>query len=613
MCGLAGIFSFHPNGPKIDRDELYKIRDAQFLRGPDAAGAWFSSDDRLAFGHRRLSIIDLSSQADQPMVSTDGTNAIVFNGEIYNYGILREELITAGESFNTNSDTEVILKGYCRWGLDVLSRLRGMYAFAIWDDQLSRLFLARDPYGIKPLYYSNDGRAIRFASMVKALGEGTLHTRELDPAGVVGFLMLGSVPEPFTMFRAIRALGAGEYLLVGANGASEPVVYASVGKVWQNAAENPVIAEKDELQQRIDNAVSDTVYHHMVADVPVGAFLSAGIDSATLVGKMSALAKDPLKTITLGFTDFRGTHDDETVLAAKIAQSYKTQHETHWVTEEEIEHDLPLIFDAMDQPSIDGMNTWLVSKIAHERGLKVAVSGVGGDELFGGYEHFQQLPKWRMKHRQMQKIPGALQAGYWLTRLGASMRLLSPKLPMLIRHGSEYPGLYFARRGLFMPWEIEHLIGKDMAAAGLEKVQPLDVVKSGVETVPGVDFAAIAALESTCYLKNQLLRDSDWASMAHSLELRTPLVDYHLLQKLAPYMVVENRPLRAKQGLAAVLHPSLSDELLHRRKSGFSIPMDKWLTDLEIMDGWRGFHYLAGVRSHWSRRMACSLLSRYIQ
>jgi len=613
MCGIAGIYAYHPDAPSVDRRELVRIRDAQVTRGPDALGAWYSKNERVALGHRRLSIIDLSADANQPMDCEDSNYVIVFNGEIYNYRVLRSELIADGFIFKTQSDTEVLLKGYQHWGKGLLQKLRGMYAFAIWDGTRSEILLARDPYGIKPLYYSTDGYTLRFASQVKALLQGQLHTLQLDPAGIAGFLMMGSVPEPYTIYSAIHSLGAGEYLLVDGNGIKKTKSYFSITDVWRNAESAPKIATEKEIEQVMDCALRDTVDHHMVADVPVGAFLSAGIDSGALVGLMSEKNQRPIKTVTLGFADFRGLHNDETILAEEMAKLYGTTHETHWVSNKEVEQDLPLVLDAMDQPSIDGINTWLVCKVAHQRGLKVVASGVGGDELFGGYDHFDQLPRWHKNNKLLSLVPGARQISYHLFKGLVKAGLFPAKTPALVRYGESYHGLYLTRRGLFMPWEISNLIGPDMAKAGLEKLAPPEFIKKALGQMPKEDYAIVSALESVWYLRNQLLRDSDWASMAHSLELRTPLVDIYLLKSLAPYLVRANRSPKRKTVFAKVPRPALPDHVVNRKKSGFTLPMEKWIAENEIFSNWRSFPAVTRSKCHWSRKMACALIARNLK
>ena len=291
MCGITGIYSYHSAAEIVDHDELIRMRDHMARRGPDGSGEWFSKDRRVGLAHRRLAIIDLSDTAAQPMQDTDGRHIITFNGEIYNYELLRQRLEQNGHVFRTHSDTEVLLHLYAEKGEAMVDDLRGMFAFAIWDTDRKALFLARDPYGIKPLYYADDGRQFRFASQVKALHAGGGVSNEPDPAGWTGFYLFGSVPEPFTTYRQISALPAGSTLWVNEGGPQTPKRYFSIAQTWQEAEvltsagrAHSSLPDNGERAAAIADALRESVRHHLVADVPVGSFLSAGIDSGALVG-----------------------------------------------------------------------------------------------------------------------------------------------------------------------------------------------------------------------------------------------------------------------------------------------------------------------------------------
>ena len=349
-------------------------------------------------------IIDLSDRASQPMTSEDGRFVVVFNGEIYNYPQLRAELETDGARFRTTSDTEVLLHLYARHGAEMVHRLRGMFALAIWDEARRCLFLARDPYGIKPLYTANDGWTFRFASQVKALLAGGHVSRDPEPAGMVGFHLFGSVPEPFTLYRDIRALPAGHTQWVDAAGPREPKPFANLAEVLAKGAANPV--PEAELPKRVRAGVLDSVRAHLLSDVEVGVFLSAGIDSGALLGLMRDAGQREIRAITLAFEEFRGTPEDEAPLAARVCKQYGARHIVRHLSQQEFVDDLPLILEAMDQPSIDGVNAWFVSKAAKEAGLKVAISGLGGDELLAGYPSFLDLPRWRRQFGLLAAVPG---------------------------------------------------------------------------------------------------------------------------------------------------------------------------------------------------------------
>src|SRR4051812_48183476 len=302
MCGLNGIFAYHPAAAAPDQAELIATRDAMQARGPDGCGVWRSAEGRCALAHRRLSILDLSDRAAQPMLSDDGDLAIVFNGEIYNYPALRRDVETQGVHVRTSSDTEILLHLYARHGPMMVHHLRGMFAFAIWDRRRNGLLLARDPYGIKPLYTANDGWTFRFASQVKALLAGGKLSRDPEPAGIVGFQLFGSVPEPFTLFRDIRALPAGCTQWIDSIGPCEPKRFTNLAALLAEGARKP--ASPADLPSRVREAVFDSVKGHLLADVEVGVFLSAGVDSGALLGLMRDAGQSHVPAITLAFDEF---------------------------------------------------------------------------------------------------------------------------------------------------------------------------------------------------------------------------------------------------------------------------------------------------------------------
>jgi asparagine synthase (glutamine-hydrolysing) len=574
MCGINGIFAYHYAANPIDRAELQRTRDHMAARGPDGKGEWISSDSRIAFGHRRLSIIDLSDRAAQPMVSDDGKLIVTFNGEIYNHLSLRKELEAEGVRFRTTSDTEVLLHLYVRNGEALVHRLRGMFVFAIHDTVRRTLLLARDPYGIKPLYYVDDGWTFRFASQVKALLVGGAVSRDPEPAGLVGFYLFGSVPEPFTTYRAVRALPAGCTLYVDRIGAGAPRPYYSISGILHDAERD---APANGIQgEEIREALLDSVRHHLIADVRVGAFLSAGIDSSALVGLMRDAGQQEIQTVTLAFEEFRGTPADEAPLAEEVSRLYGTRHVTRVVGEAEFQAELPRILEAMDQPSIDGVNTWFVSKAARESGLKVAISGLGGDELFGGYPSFIDLPR-LVKHFGFTRyVPfiGKLSrqiASSFNRQLG-----FHPKMAGIVELGGTWPGAYLLRRGLFMPWELSSLLDENMVARGLERLIPLEQIEAVIRPLPRTPFAKVAAMESSLYMRNQLLRDTDWSAMAHSLEVRVPLVDSVLLERCARFA---GHGALNKRVLAAAPATPLPPGVVNRAKTGFATPIVRWMAD----------------------------------
>ncbi len=605
MCGIAGIHAYHYAANSLDGEELVRIRDHMAARGPDGKGAWVSEDGRTGLAHRRLSIIDLSEAGAQPMASADGKLVVTFNGEIYNYRALRKDLETRGCVFRTRSDTEVLLHLYAMKGEGMAADLRGMFAFAIWDAARERLFLARDPHGVKPLYYADDGWTFRFASQVKALLAGGGISRDPEPAGWAGFYLWGSVPEPFTTYRGVRCLEAGATLFVDRVGPRAARRYFSIAATYRDAeaAAAPRRGAR-EIESEVRAALLESVRRHLVADVPVGAFLSAGVDSGALVGLMRDAGQADIQTVTLAFEEFRGRADDEAPLAGEVARTYGARHATRVVTEREFHADLPRIVAAMDQPSIDGVNAWFVSKAAHELGLKVAVSGLGGDELFGGYPSFRDIPRRAAWLSLPSRAPFLGRAMRWALSGAASSFLgVHPKAAGLLELGGSAEGAYLLRRGLFMPWELDCVLDRDMVREGLARLAPLARVAAELDPRPRTAFARVATLESALYMRNQLLRDTDWASMAHSLEVRVPLVDSTLLRRLAP-VLAGGGPAAGKAALAASPARPLPEAVLSRRKTGFATPIATWLERGGRTRSYAEIPLLAAANCPWSRRWA---------
>jgi asparagine synthase (glutamine-hydrolysing) len=537
--------------------------------------------------HRRLSIIDLSEAGVQPMATPDQSVRVVFNGEIYNYRELRNGLEHRGHRFQSQSDTEVLLHLYREYGEAMMERLRGMYAFAIWDQVRQRLLLSRDPFGIKPLYYADDGKTLRFASQVKALVAGGSVDTSPQPAGHAGFFLWGYVPEPYTLFRGVQALPAGSTLLQDHQGNSRVKSFCAIPAELAKAYEagKGSALDKEAVQDELGQALADSIKHHLVADVPVGVFLSSGLDSTTITA-LAAQGQRQLHSITLGFQELRGSACDETAFAAKIAARYGTIHQTRWITREDFTGDYQRILEVMDQPATDGVNMYFVAKIAAAAGMKTALSGLGGDELFGGYDSFRDVPRMARILSPARGLPGL---GRMFRRVAAPVlkRFTSPKYAGLLEYGGSLAGAYLLRRGLFMPWELPEIMDPDMARAGWQELQPLVRLE---ETIPhpSEDFLTVSALEMVWYMRNQLLRVADWAGMAHSLEIRVPLVDIVLLRQVAPLLATKHRP--AKLDMAGTLKIPLPTEVLNRPKSGFLVPVQRWLAAASGQGGGRGDH-----------------------
>lgn len=572
MCGIAGIFAYADSAPGVERADLVRVSAALARRGPDGEGLWQSPDGRAGFAHRRLAIIDLTERGAQPMATPDGRFVVTYNGEIFNHAALRRELEGEGCVFRSTSDTEVLLQLYARHGAAMVRRLRGMFAFAIWDRDLRSLFLARDGFGIKPLYYADDGRTLRFASQVKALLRMGSVDAAPEAAGAVGFLLWGCVPEPFTLHRGIRALPAGCTLTLRAGSAPRIEAHFDL-RAELVEAQGRARAFREPDREELHDYLRESLRHHLVSDVPVAAFLSSGIDSNLIVNLAAEEPGVTVRTITLGFEQYRATGDDEVPLAERSAAALGAEHRTHWMRREDFEEDRSALLEAMDQPSTDGVNTWFVCRAAARQGLKVALSGLGGDELFGGYPSFRQVPR----IARWLKLPAAVPLLGRLAR-AAARRLLpasvSPKFAGLLEYGGTMEGAYLLRRALFMPWELREALDPVTMHVGLERLRTLPALAASIE---GIDEpkAAVAALETGWYMKNQLLRDADWAGMAHSVEVRVPFVDVTLFRQLAPWIVSCTPP--GKRDAAAALRRPIAAEILERRKSGFSVPVSEWV------------------------------------
>lgn len=588
MCGFAATYHF--GGGRVDQARLARISHAMRTRGPDASGAWASEDGRVGMAHRRLSIIDLSEGGAQPMTDPSGRFALVFNGEIYNYRALRLEMECDGHVFRSDSDTEVLLALVGRQGAGGVARLRGMYAFALWDSVEQSLLLARDPYGIKPLYYSVEGSSVTVASQVRALlAGGGIDTRE-EPAGHVGFFLYGAVPDPYTLYRGIRSVPAGATISVTPDGVQSARCFASLTQEFKRVEGSPSTVGAAEADDMLREALRDSVAHHLVSDVDVGVFLSSGLDSTT-VAALAAEADGRLRTVTLGFEEYRGTLHDEAPLAEAVAAHYGADHQTVWIDKNTfLEHEERFL-GHMDQPSFDGLNTYFVSHAAAQAGLRVALSGLGGDELFGGYPSFEELPRLVSIVSRM-RLPGAVGRGLRTLSAPALSRFTSPKYAGLLEYGSDLGGAFLLRRGLYMPWELTNVLDPDLVKLGWEDLNPRYSLN---ETLDGLttDRLKVTALESQWYMRNQLLRDSDWASMAHSLEVRVPLVDWELLKAIAP-LLTGSSPI-TKQRAARSPARELPPDLLRRPKTGFTTPIRNW--SLERLNGSRQER---GLRS-WTR------------
>lgn len=614
MCGLVAIYHYHRDANAVSSEELVAIQDALKPRGPDGSGIWFSDDGRVGLAHRRLSILDPSEAGAQPMSTDDGRHRIVFNGEIYNFRELRRELEGHGCRFRTQSDTEVLLYAYRIFGREMVARLRGMYAFAIWDEYKKGLFLARDHFGIKPLYYHDNGTSVRIGSQVRALIAGGQISTTQEAAGHVGFFVWGSVPEPYTLYRNLYALPAGHTLWIDRDGPRDPECYFDVADAFRQAAQNPTPHRDNVIA--VTEALRGSVQAHLVSDVPVGVFLSAGLDSGTIAALVSERSQH-LHAITLGFAEYANTAGDEVPLARTLAEHYGFRQDVEMLTQEQFVAELDHVLQSMDQPSIDGINTFFVARAAAQHGLKVVLSGIGGDELFCGYPGFAGIPRLVSTMRGASRIP-ALGNAWRMVSAPLVKRFTSPKYAGLLEFGGSYAGAYLLRRGLFMPWELPRFLDRDMVREGWARLNPVMRINQNVHDIR-TPSATISAMELSLYMRNQLLRDADWAGMAHSLEIRVPWVDIEVFKALLP--LFNGEPPTKRLMVQAAAKP-LPDAILKKGKTGFSIPVESWLgahTGERSERGYRGWAQFVAERfrigdpsvSRKSRRVFALLTDAY--
>ncbi|MBF0193034.1 MAG: asparagine synthase (glutamine-hydrolyzing) [Magnetococcales bacterium] len=612
MCGIVAVYNYG-GGSGVDRDDFCSMVGAMEHRGEDGGGVWYHKQGRVALGHRRLATIDIHPRSNQPMVGVGGDHVVSFNGVIYNYLALSKSLISKGYIFKTNSDTEVLLALWHMYGQEMVNYLRGMYTFAIWDSALKGMFLARDPYGIKPLYYADDGYCLRVASQIKILLHSKAISKQRDVGAEVGFMLFGSVPDPFTIFRDIKALPAGSTVWIDSSGVGLPKSFYNLPAQFAKLAPQGITIKS--AQEKIRLALLDTLSNHLTTDATVGLFLSGGIDSGVLLALLSELGKDNMQTVTLAFDEFLSKQNDEVKIAQSVAKHYNMDNKTHTVTQKDFKEDWPEILKHMDQPSIDGVNSWFVSKAAKKMGIKVALSGIGGDELFGGYPSFADIPRLNRWFFIPAKIPGL---GRVFRQVMARFLLpntsLSPKLAGMVEYGGTKEGAYLLRRGVFMPWELPNLLGLEKTLEGLDRLNPLGNIQQIAQAIPKSinSYAAIASMESSLYLKNQLLRDTDWASMAHGLEVRTPLVDTTLTKTVAPLLNTYGSQLLGggKPGLVNSALKPLPINVLTRKKTGFEVPLNFWMQNSAEFKQTLRVPALASSGCHWSRRMAYYLLQR---
>ena len=618
MCGITGIINF--NNAPISENVLIGMSNALSHRGPDDTGVYINKIKTVGLAHKRLSIIDPSSAGHQPMCNEDGTLWITYNGEIYNYPDLRNRLKNSGHTFKSNSDTETIVHAYEEWGIEALLRkLRGMFTFAIYDTKSQRLIIARDRLGIKPIYYSHNNDTVIFASEIKAILKFNSVLKKIDFQSAGLFLLHGSIPAPKTIYKGISALEPGHFLAINRNGLRKKRYY-DPRKTFSDTSLLK-ISEEDAVE-RVRSCLNETIKCHLISDVPVGAFLSGGIDSTAVAALMREAEHKPIKTVSIVFPD---TPYDEAKYAKLAARRFETEHVEIEVNGKNMIEHLDKILGSMDQPTINGVNTYFVSWATAQAGLKVAMSGVGGDEIFGGYPSFTQIPKLYNFLRVLSWVPFGRKAACSIVK--NYEKSVMAKLYSMLSSAPSIPDIYLNYRGVFTQEQIKKLLRPDIAREALEDIEPCSFLPDCSKT--NSKFNQVSLLEITSYMRNQLLRDTDVFSMAHSLEVRVPFVDHILVELLAKisvkYKAKKDTP---KMLLIKALNKKLPEEIIFRPKMGFTFPFDLWLRKelknivVEKLNKSHIFNLAYRERLlkdyfdnrlHWSKIWTCFVLSNWLE
>ncbi len=561
MCGIAGALGV------TDNQLIERMTIALAHRGPDDGGYYVNPAQQVTLGHRRLSIIDLSPAGHQPMSYADGRFWITFNGEIYNYQEIKADLQQLGRQISSASDTEVILAAYAQWGAAAVPRLRGMFTFAIWDEQEQSLFLARDRFGIKPLLYAQLDNVFLFASELKSLLASNLVSRQVDYQAIWDYLSFGAVPQPRTMLAQVKALLPGHTMLVQPGRVSTQRYWdiaEDTASLRSQLAQLPYPQAVQQLRQQLETATR----YHLIADVPVGAFLSGGVDSTAVVGLMSQLVRQPIKTYSIGF-ETRHSHLSELKWAKIAAQRFGTDHTEVIITADEVAGTFDRLITAIDQPSLDGTNTYFVSQ-ATRQGVTVSLSGLGGDELLAGYPHFRHFAR------------GNALAPNGVNRFKAELLQLNQYLP----------GRWRSPTAMLLASPLERLSSLRLLMSDAEKQQAIapgfqqkfaaQAVSARYQPYLRSNLDAVAQLsyvELGSYMVDTLLRDADTMSMAHALEIRPVLLDHVLAEFVfslpAPYKL---NGTTGKRIFIDALTDILPASIVHRPKMGFELPLFAWLS-----------------------------------
>lgn len=573
MCGISGFIS------ATRQDTLAVVATMSHAlrhRGPDQEGQWQNDARTVAFGHTRLSIIDLSELGRQPMCDPESGVTLAFNGEIYNYRELRRELAQLGHSFRSQSDSEVLLRGYIEWGNDVVAKLRGMFTFGIWDPRLQEVLIVRDRLGIKPLYWAATGDGFLFASEIRALLSTGLVKRHLDPAGLASYLWHGFVPGPHTIISDVQRLDPATLMRIDTTGR-----ILEERRYWQLESCDEKLPA-DEARANSKSHLERALAEHLVSDVPLGVFLSGGVDSSVVAAIAQRQSDRPITTYNIRFDE---EAYDESVYARQIAAQIGSDHRELTLTESTFQLQLDDALASLDQPTFDAINTYFVSRAVREAGITVALAGTGGDELFGGYQSFTDLPKASRFTRAMAGLPASLN-GLTGDLLDAVVNRDAGEVRPQVRWG-KIKDLVAARGDLLPLYQVSYaLFSRDFlhtlclkppsaCAWGLLD-NTFKNVSQSIDNKENI-LENISRLELGSFLGERLLPDTDAASMAVALEARVPLLDHAFvesLQKVSPDLRYE--PVGRKQLLRSFVEDQIDTSVFDRPKAGFELPMEVW-------------------------------------
>jgi asparagine synthase (glutamine-hydrolysing) len=561
MCGIAGIIYF--NNTKVEERLIRGMTDCMAHRGPDSDGLLVEGP--LALGQRRLAIIDLSAASDQPFIDNSGRYKMVFNGEIYNYADVKP--LIKDYEFKTTGDTEVVIAAYAAWGPKCLDHFRGMFAFAIWDEQEKELFIARDKMGVKPLYYFLDEEKLLFASESRAILGTGLVKKKISEAALLDYFSYQSVPYPLSMIEGILQLEAGGWMKIR-KGKTEKKLY------W-DLTDRPVdfdFGETGRLHKKIHDLLLQSVARRLVSDVPVGAFLSGGIDSSAVVGLMAEASAARPNTFNIFFQE---KEYDESAYADRIAAKFNTQHTRILLKPTSFLDELPHALDGMDTPSGDGINTYVVSKAIRAKGIKVALSGVGGDELFAGYPYFSQFMQMQ-SNSWIWNLPPSIRSLAAFSARGAKRQRLRQ---LLLADSCSIDNAYPVFRQILGPSLLRELTHLETAAGTQpDNTAIRHILRDKRQTLEKLPlFSQVSAAEYLGYTQHTLLKDTDQMGMAVSLEIREPFFDQDLVEFVLAIPDTLKRPTYPKSLLVESLKPMLPDEIVFRKKQGFLFPWKDWL------------------------------------